>query len=105
MRCGRRCSRGTRPQAGGFDDAAAFLRAVAPLYKERLVMFPQMWRAINPPAADRHLADLVQAWSGGAELPPPVVAWLRRPVVRGIRFPRVRAWPRVAVVGHVGAGV
>jgi hypothetical protein len=71
---------------GGFHDAAGFLRAVAPLYKERLVMFPQMWRAINPPAADRHLADLVLAWCGGAELPPPIAAWLRRPVVRGFVF-------------------
>lgn len=73
-------------EVGGFVDAAGFLRAVAPLYRERLVMFPQMWRAINPPAADRHLADLVLAWVGGAELPPPVVAWLRRPVVRGYVF-------------------
>jgi hypothetical protein len=73
-------------EVGGFPDAAGFLRAVAPLYKERLVTFPQMWRAINPPAADRHLADLVLAWAGGAELPPPIMAWLRRPVVRGFVF-------------------
>jgi hypothetical protein len=73
-------------EVGGFVDAAGFLRAVAPLYRERLVMFPQIWRAINPPAADRHLADLVLAWAGGAELPPPVLAWLRRPVVRGYVF-------------------
>jgi hypothetical protein len=73
-------------QSGGFRDAAAFLRAVAPLYRERLVMFPQMWRAINPPAADRHLADLVQLSAAGTELPPPVAAWLRRPVVRGYLF-------------------
>jgi len=74
------------PAQTGFRDAASFLRAVAPLYRERLVMFPQMWRAINPPAADRHLADLVLQWAAGAELPPPVVAWLRRPVVRGYLF-------------------
>jgi hypothetical protein len=73
-------------QVGGFVDAAGFLRAVFPLYRERLVMFPQMWRAINPPAADRHLADLVLLWAGGADLPSPVVAWLRRPVVRGYAF-------------------
>lgn len=73
-------------EVGGFVDAAGFLRAVASLYRERLVMFPQMWRAINPPAADRHLADLVLSWVGGAELPAPVVAWLRRPVVRGYVF-------------------
>lgn len=73
-------------QVGGFVDAAAFLRAAYPLYRERLVMFPHMWRAINPPAADRHLADLVLTWAGGAELPPTVVAWLRRPVVRGYLF-------------------
>jgi hypothetical protein len=74
------------PAQTGFRDAASFLRAVAPLYRERLVMFPQMWRAINPPAADRHLADLVQLLAAGADLPPPVVAWLRRPVVRGYLF-------------------
>jgi hypothetical protein len=74
------------PAQTDFGDAASFLRAVAPLYQERLVMFPQMWRAINPPAADRHLADLVQVWTAGTDLPPPVVAWLRRPVVRGYLF-------------------
>src|SRR5690242_12119594 len=73
-------------RVGGFVDAAGFLCGVAPLYRERLVTFPQMWRAINPPAADRHLADLVHAWVGGADLPAPVVAWLRRPVVRGYVF-------------------
>jgi hypothetical protein len=73
-------------QVGGFVDPIGFLRAAFPLYRERLVTFPQMWRAINPPAADRHLADLVLAWVDGAELPSPVVAWLRRPVVRGYLF-------------------
>ncbi len=73
-------------RTGSLTDAAGFLRAVAPLYQERIVVFPQQWRAINPPAADRHLADLVHAWVFGGDLPAPVVAWLRRPVVRGYLF-------------------
>jgi hypothetical protein len=73
-------------RTGSLTDAACFLGAVAPLYRDRVVVFPQMWRAINPPAADRHLADLVHAWVAGADLPAPVVAWLRRPVVRGYLF-------------------
>jgi hypothetical protein len=95
-------------EVGGFVDAAGFLGAAFPLYHERLVTFPQTWRAINPPAADRHLADLVLAWVGGAELPPPVVAWLRRPAVRGFLFlayVRGRAEPWSATLARAYEGL
>jgi len=95
-------------EAEGRSGQLLDLGAAFPLYHERLVTFPQTWRAINPPAADRHLADLVLAWVGGAELPPPVVAWLRRPAVRGFLFlayVRGRAEPWSATLARAYEGL
>jgi hypothetical protein len=48
--------------------------------------FLTAWRAVNRPAADRHLADLVHAWVYADDLPEQVVRWLRTPGTRGLLY-------------------
>ena len=72
-------------RTGALADAATFLCAVEPVYGD-LTGFLTAWRAVNPPAADRHLADLVHAWVYTADLPDQVVRWLRTPGTRGLVY-------------------
>jgi hypothetical protein len=72
-------------RTGALVDPATFLRTVEPVYGD-LTGFLTAWRAVNPPAADRHLADLVHAWVYTADLPEQVVRWLRTPDTRGLVY-------------------
>jgi hypothetical protein len=72
-------------RTGAFLDAATFLYAVGPVYGD-LSWFLRTWRAVNPPAADRHLANLVLAWVSTGRLPDEVVRWLAEPTTRGLVY-------------------
>jgi hypothetical protein len=72
-------------RTGSLTDSATFLRAVVPVYGDP-GDFLRSWRAVNPSAADRHLADLVGAWVYSDGLPPEVARWVREPDTRGLVY-------------------
>ncbi|SDJ96162.1 hypothetical protein [Nonomuraea jiangxiensis] len=69
------------PRVGSFGDAAEFL-GMADELCGGIGLFLHDWDTIRGSAADRHIADLVIGWVGGAQLPAAVLTWLHRDVVR-----------------------
>ncbi|MEV0151246.1 MULTISPECIES: hypothetical protein [unclassified Nonomuraea] len=69
------------PRVGSLCDAAEFL-SVAGEFTGSTSLFLRDWDTTRGPAADRHLADLVTGWAGGARLPAAVLTWLHSDVVR-----------------------
>ncbi|SPL88275.1 unnamed protein product [[Actinomadura] parvosata subsp. kistnae] len=72
---------GYPPRAGSFGDAAGFLGAAGELTGD-VGAFLGEWDTAGGPAANRHLADLVTGWAGGARLPAEVLTWLHGELVR-----------------------